>query len=86
MEPKHPLSARVHVLCLVLFTASFAASTALAQNQPFIKQFSTVTTVSTTVPGNGDENPYGVAQVPLTGGKLVEGRFLISNFNNGANQ
>jgi hypothetical protein len=86
MESKHPLSARVHVLGLVLLITFVASDTALAQNQSFIKHLNTVTTISTTVPGNGDQNPYGVAQVPETKGKLIEGRFLISNFNNGANQ
>jgi hypothetical protein len=86
MEPKHPLSARVHVIGLVLLIAFVASDTALAQNQPFIKSFSTVTIISPTVPANGDINPYGVAQVPETKGKLIQGRFLISNFNNGANQ
>jgi hypothetical protein len=86
MESKHPLSARVHVLGLVLLITFVASDTALAQNQPFIKQFNTVTTISSTVPANGDINPYGVAQVPGTKGNLIAGNFLISNFNNGANQ
>src|ERR1017187_242832 len=42
--------------------------------------------LGSTVPPNGDVNPYGVAQVPRSTGNLVEGQFLISNFNNVANQ
>jgi hypothetical protein len=45
----------------------------------------TVATLGSTVPANGDVNPYGVARVPRTIGSLVEGRFLVSNFNNAAN-
>ena len=45
----------------------------------------TVQTVASTVPANGDVNPYGVARVPETHGQLVEGNILVSNFNNGAN-
>ena len=49
---------------------------------------SPVTTVST-VPANGDVNPYGVAFVPKnfeTGsGPLKHGDILVSNFNNSAN-
>jgi hypothetical protein len=45
-----------------------------------------VTTVASTIPANGDVNPYGVAQVPVTQGKLVEGNILVSNFNNSSNQ
>jgi hypothetical protein len=45
-------------------------------------------TVST-VPANGDLNPYGVAFVPkgfAKGGPLHTGDILVSNFNNSANQ
>lgn len=38
-----------------------------------------------TVPANGDINPYGVAVVPRTVGHLVRGDILVSNFNNKAN-
>ncbi len=37
--------------------------------------------VGSTVPANGDVNPYGVAVVPSTTGKLTKGDVLISNFN-----
>ena len=37
-----------------------------------------------TVPGNGDVNPYGVAVVPRSIGRLVKGDILVSNFNNKA--
>jgi uncharacterized protein (TIGR03118 family) len=51
---------------------------------PTFKQFSTV-------PANGDQNPYGVAFVPPgfpSGGKggLHPGDILVSNFNNNQNQ
>ncbi len=45
-----------------------------------------VATLGSTVPANGDVNPYGVARVPRTIGRLVEGRFLVSNFNNASNE
>ena len=41
-----------------------------------------------TIPANGDVNPYGVAYVPTGfahGGKLSPGDILVSNFNNSAN-
>jgi predicted lipoprotein with Yx(FWY)xxD motif len=38
-----------------------------------------------TVPGNGDINPYGVAVVPRSIGRLVKGDILVSNFNDKAN-
>jgi hypothetical protein len=44
--------------------------------------------VVSTVPGNGDVNPYGVAFVPFgfpTGGAINPGDVLVSNFNNSSN-
>lgn len=73
--------------CIAGVALSIVAATcpALAAAQSFIGSFNTVTNISTTVPPNGDVNPYGVARVPKTQGNLVAGQFLISNFNNGAN-
>jgi hypothetical protein len=44
-----------------------------------------VTVVASTVPANGDVNPYGLAVVPTTIGSLTQGHFLVSNFNNSQN-
>jgi len=60
-----------------------------AQAQPrdsFVGGFNTLTVVSSTVPGNGDLNPYGVAVVRHSLGKLHKGDVLVSNFNNSLNQ
>src|SRR5580704_8043435 len=69
---------------------SVAASTALAHDakpsKPFINNFTTVTQGVASSPAAGpeagDQNPYGVAIVPRTVGKLVKGNILVSNFNN----
>ena len=45
----------------------------------------TITTIASTVPFNGDVNPYGIFVVPATSGKLVKGNLLISNFNASSN-
>ncbi len=52
----------------------------------FIGQFQTISTVASTVPANGDVNPYGTAVVPQSQGDLHRGNVLVSNFNNAANQ
>lgn len=52
----------------------------------FVGGFSTLTVVSSTVPGNGDLNPYGVAVVQQSLGNLHRGDVLVSNFNNSQNQ
>ena len=52
---------------------------------PGVVQNSTITTIASTVPKNGDVNPYGMAVVPATTGSLVKGDILVSNFNNVSN-
>jgi hypothetical protein len=84
MKLNRPFSLGVPALGITLFVVGAAA--AFAADKSFIGPFNTVTTIGTTIPANGDVNPYGIAQVPRSKGRLVEGRFLISNFNNGANQ
>jgi hypothetical protein len=71
-------------LILVSLGGMFAA--AQLSSQSFIGGLNKITTLTSTIPANGDVNPYGVALVPHTTGKLVEGQFLVSNFNNSANQ
>ena len=44
-----------------------------------------IRTIASTVPANGDVNPYGVAVVPVTTGALVQHSILVSNFNDADN-
>ncbi len=48
---------------------------------PFLAKFTSVSKVASTVPANGDVNPYGIVTVPTSTGKLQTGQLLISNFN-----
>jgi len=48
-------------------------------------QAGNIKVVASTVPSNGDVNPYGIVVVPVTMGSLTAGNLLISNFNNSAN-
>jgi len=52
----------------------------------FIGQFSKIKKIASTIPGNGDVNPYGVAVVQHSQGRLNRGDVLVSNFNNKANE
>jgi sugar lactone lactonase YvrE len=52
---------------------------------PFIHDLRTVTTVSSTVPKNGDVNPYGIVVVQHSTGDLIAGDVLVSNFNDSSN-
>ncbi len=48
----------------------------------FVGGLHTQTKVASTIPANGDVNPYGVAIVPRSQGQLDAGNVLVSNFNN----
>lgn len=51
----------------------------------FLGSLGTETRIASTVPGNGDVNPYGVAVVPRSTGRLHSGSVLVSNFNAASN-
>jgi hypothetical protein len=59
------------------------AAQALASTPPpFLAKFHQITTIGSTVPRNGDVNPYGTVVIRGSHGKLRNGDVLISNFNN----
>lgn len=82
---------RIYLLAPVLLTCVVAAvlailpGLALASGGSFIGKFNNISTVSSTVPKNGDVNPYGTVVVPNSVGRLVKGDVLVSNFNNSKN-
>jgi hypothetical protein len=51
----------------------------------FLGQLHPGSQIASTVPADGDVNPYGVAVVPASAGQLVAGDILVSNFNDKAN-
>lgn len=70
--------------CAWLASVALALLPCVAQASSFIGGLS-VTAGPSTVPANGDVNPYGVALVQRSTGKLIRGHVLVSNFNNSAN-
>lgn len=62
-----------------------STSTASATPAAFIAPFTTTTTLGSTEPANGDVNPYGLALIPSSVGKLHAGELLVSNFNDKQN-
>jgi len=78
-------AAAVGCLAISIAAAPMAGAIAPNPNFSYLSHFSKVTTIASTVPANGDQNPYGIVVVPQTVGKLVAGDTLVSNFNNAAN-
>jgi hypothetical protein len=72
----------VAAAALVMAPAAGAQSTSTA---PFISHFHKTTTIASTVPANGDVNPYGMVVIKHSTGKLHKGDVLISNFNDSQN-
>lgn len=76
----------IATLLLLLHTPILRA---FPEGEPLIPQLSaTPAVVVSTVPPNGDVNPYGVAFVPRgfpKGGPLAPGDVLVANFNDSAN-
>ena len=87
MEIRHRIALASTALAGAAATAVFAVAPAAQAGTPgsFIGRLHTLTTIGSTVPANGDQNPYGTALVGMTAGSLVKGNVLISNFNNAKN-
>jgi hypothetical protein len=60
--------------------------TASASGFSFIEPLHAVSLIGSTVPSNGDLNPYGIADVRTSIGSLVRGDVLVSNFNDEGNE
>jgi hypothetical protein len=72
------------IAAMLTFSAATLSAQAGDDTQPFLPN---PVRSASTVPANGDVNPYGVAFVPahLTMGMLHPGDILVSNFNNSKN-
>jgi hypothetical protein len=57
------------------------SASASASAGAFVGSLHTASSIGSTVPANGDVNPYGLAVVPTSVGSLRAGDFLVSNFN-----
>jgi hypothetical protein len=66
--------------------AAPAASAQPAWRTAYLSHFSKIKTIASTVPHNGDLNPYGVFVIRHSTGRLRAGSVLVSNFNNSKNQ
>ena len=84
-DPAHPLLAGAFGVLLATAVATAAPLAARPAPSTFLGPLHTLTRVASTVPGNGDLNPYGVAVVPRTMGRLHRGDVLVSNFNDHTN-
>src|SRR5215469_14596152 len=77
--------AAVALLAAAGWATSTSADASTMSTASFLSSLGPPKQVASTVPANGDVNPYGVAMVASSTGKLVKGDILVSNFNDKAN-
>ena len=70
-------------LCLAPLCSPSGASADTAAG--FLATIHHQTTLTSTVPGNGDQNPYAIFVAPVSAGRIKEGDVLVDNFNDKAN-
>jgi hypothetical protein len=68
-----------------LLAGSGALAVSANASTAFIGPLTQTKVIASTVPQNGDVNPYGVAVVPRSTGNLHRGDVLVSNFNDSNN-
>ena len=78
-------SAALLALAACSSSSSPSPAGAAQPDRPFLDRFHVVSQIASTVPHNGDVNPYGIAVVPQSDGRLVRGHVLVTNFNAKAN-
>src|SRR5690349_19142454 len=69
-----------------MIAAAINGGLAGAADQPILSSLSHQQTVASTVPADGDVNPYGTAIITKSVGKLQKGSVLVSNFNDSSNE
>ncbi len=67
-------------LVLACAAAIVCAAHAAAQ-KGFLETIHRHTTLASTVPTNGDQNPYAIAVAPVSAGAIKQGDVLVDNFN-----
>src|SRR5208337_1706116 len=77
---RNPVCASALAAALVPCAAAFAA-----QPGSFLDSIHRQTTLTTTVPDNGDQNPYAIVVAPASSGSIQKDDVLVTNFNNDKN-
>src|SRR5471032_3250989 len=69
----------------VLATLCVFGSAQADEPQGFLQNIHKHLTLTSTVPDNGDQNPYAIVVAPVSAGKIQKDDVLVDNFNNAAN-
>src|SRR5271170_3691328 len=77
------MTIRMRVAAIGLLAVMQAATA--AEPRGFLETVRRHSTRASTVPDNGDVNPYAVIVAPVSAGRIHQGDVLIDNFNNISN-
>src|SRR5271166_2015567 len=80
----HRLHRTRPVLALAIGLCGFSHA-ALAESGGFLETLHHHSTLASTVPANGDQNPYAVIVAPVSAGKIQKDDVLVDNFNDISN-
>jgi hypothetical protein len=73
------------LLLIAVAIVCISSNARAGDDDSVLKKLHTLSKIASTVPANGDVNPYGVAEVAHSVGRLTEGHILVSNFNDSTN-
>jgi len=76
---------RLRLLIAASFLAVPVANAVAGQPDSLLETIQQHITLDSTVPGNGDLNPYAIVVAPVTSGSINEGDVLVDNFNDKSN-
>ena len=86
MKPTRRLAGAIAAIVTAgLLAGGGILATSANASATFIGPLKHIKIIASTMPQNGDINPYGVAVVPRSTGRLYQGNVLVSNFNNSGN-
>ena len=68
-----------------LLGATLALSARAEEPRGFLETVKKHATLSSTVPDDGDQNPYAVVVAPVSAGRITKGDVLVDNFNDLSN-
>lgn len=74
-------STRILGALAIVGMATLCGPTQAQENRAFLEGVRKHTTLTTTVPDNGDQNPYAIVVAPVSIGKVQKDDLLIDNFN-----
>ncbi|HEY3845602.1 MAG TPA: hypothetical protein VGL95_00650 [Acetobacteraceae bacterium] len=84
--PTRRTPASMAVFVALVFASTIAARQARADDPiGFLETVHKHVTLTTTVPANGDQNPYALVVAPVSAGKIQKDDVLIDNFNDLSN-